>query len=103
MNEIITSVTLKEKRPGDLLRSKDYDLSPSQMGVIFKTLSDNEIVYRTNTNSYALTDNCVANAQELYFRRIAEIIGQIKTLANAANITNEMLIDVFKNEIHSRN
>lgn len=99
MNEIIYAITSGEKVSGDLLRSKDYDIAPAQMGQIFKTLSDNDIVYRTNNNSYALSSDCVSNAQELYFQKIAECISRIKLLAQTANIPVSTLIEIIKSEL----
>lgn len=99
LNEIIHAITHQEKKAGDMILSRDYDLAKKQMGILFKMLADKEIVYRTDSNYYFLTENCVANAQELYFEKIVEAIQKIKVLAASANISAELLLDVFKNEI----
>lgn len=99
MNEIIHEITHGEKKSGEMILSRDYDLAKKQMGMLYKKLLDKEIVIRTASNYYFLTENCVANAQEMYFEKIIESIKRIKVLADSANISAELLLDVFKNEI----
>lgn len=99
MNEIIHEITHGEKKSGEMILSRDYDLAKKQMGMLYKKLLDKEIVIRTASNYYFLTENCVSNAQEMYFEKIIESIKRIKVLADSANISAELLLDVFKNEI----
>lgn len=99
MNEIIHEITHGEKKSGEMILSRDYDLAKKQMGMLYKKLLDKEIVIRTASNYYFLTENCVANAQEMYFEKIIELIKRIKVLADSADISAELLLDVFKNEI----
>ena len=86
MNAIIFSITSGKKKAGDTLFSKDYDLSPTQMGRVFKTLVEKEIVYRQKDNSYALTESCVHNAKEMYLLKIYNSISEMKILCNASNL-----------------
>lgn len=99
MNEIIHEITHGEKKSGEMILSRDYDLAKKQMGMLYKKLLEKEIVIRTASNYYFLTENCVANAQEMYFEKIIELIKRIKVLADSADISAELLLDVFKNEI----
>lgn len=99
MNEIIHEITHGEKKLGDMILSRDYDLAKKQMGVLFKTLLEKDIAIRNASNYYFLTENCVVNAQEMYFEKIIELIKRIKVLADSANISAELLLDVFENEI----
>lgn len=99
MNEIIYAITHGEKKAGDMILSRDYDLAKKQMSIIFKMLSDKKIVERNESNFYILTENGADNAQEIYFEKIVKAIRQIKILADSANISTEILLDIFKNEI----
>lgn len=99
MNEIIREITHGEKKSGEMILSRDYDLAKKQMGMLFKTLAEKKIVIRNASNCYFLTENCVVNAQEMYFEKIIEAIKRIKILADSANIPAELLSDIFNNEI----
>lgn len=99
MNEIVYAVTHGEKKAGDMILSRDYDLAKKQMGIVFKTLTEKEIVKRSEANSYYLTENCRDNAQEMYFCKIAELVERIKSLAECANISPEMVFEIFKSEL----
>lgn len=99
LNEIIHSITHGEKKAGDMILSRDYDLAKKQMGMLYKVLTEKGIVSRTESNYYLLTENCVENAQEMYFEKIVDTLKKVKVLAASANISAELLLDVFKNEI----
>ena len=99
LNEIIRSITHGEKKAGDMILSRDYDLAKKQMGMLYKVLTEKGIVSRTESNYYFLTENCVENAQEMYFEKIIDILQKVNVLAASANISAELLLDVFKNEI----
>lgn len=103
LNEIIYSITSGKKKSGEYIFTRDYNLAPKQMGIIFKILVENDIVSRTKSNGYILTENCKENAQELYLSKIADSIQEIMLLADAASISQEMLIDFFNSEIKEQN
>lgn len=100
MNEIVYSITHGEKKAGDMILARDYDLSKTQMGMIFRTLTEKEIIYRTDSNYYFLNENCAVNAQEMYFEKIIEALQRVKLLADTANISPELLLDIFRNNIN---
>ena len=99
MNEIIYSVTHGEKKEGDMILARDYDLSKTQMGMVFRTLVEREIIYKSDSNYYFLKENCAVNAQEMYFEKIIEALQKVKLFADTANIPTELLLDIFKNNI----
>lgn len=103
LNEIIYLITSGKKKSGEFIFTRDYNLAPKQMGIIFKILLENDIISRTKSNGYILTENCKENAQELYLSKIANSIQQIMLLADAANISHEILIDFFTGEIKEQN
>ncbi len=103
LNEIIHSVTSGKKKSGEFVFMKEYTLAPKQMGIIFKILVENDIVSRTKSNGYILTENCKENAQELYLSKISDSLRQIMLLADAASISQEILIDFINSEIKEQN
>ncbi|MCM1529782.1 MAG: hypothetical protein NC093_07280 [Alistipes sp.] len=103
MNQIIYEITSGKKKSGEFIFTRDYNLLPKQMGIIFKILLENDIVSRTKSGGYILTENCKENAQELYLSKISDLIEHIIQLAEAASISQELLIDFFNSEIKEPN
>lgn len=102
LNQIIYEITSGKKKSGEFIFTRDYNLLPKQMGIIFKILLENDIVSRTKSGGYILTENCKENAQELYLQKIAELIGRIEILANKSNIPDSLLIELMKTELKER-
>ncbi len=98
-NQIIYEITSGKKKSGEFIFTRDYNLAPKQMGIIFKILVENDIVSRTKSNGYILTENCKENAQELYFQKIAEYMGEIKQLALKANIPANHVLELLRSEL----
>lgn len=99
MDAIIYSVTHGEKKAKDSILARDYDLQKTQFCRIFKKLSEEGILERTISNVYIVKENADIKAQEMYFQKILEEIQLIKSLAKSANISAELLKDVFNKEI----
>lgn len=101
MNDIIASITSGEKKAGDYLTAKDYNLG-TQMRLLYKELVEAGIVKMNKANFYELTENCFDNAQELYYEKIMHLISLIKLFADVANIPTDCLVDLFKGEMKKR-
>ncbi|MBQ7794394.1 MAG: hypothetical protein IJ366_07760 [Clostridia bacterium] len=99
MDAIIYSVTHGEKKAKDSILTRDYDLQKTQFCRIFKNLSEEGVLERTISNVYIVKENADIKAQEMYFQKILEEIQLIKSLAKSANISAELLKDVFNKEI----
>lgn len=97
--EIIRSITSGEKKTGDYILTRDYNIMPKQMTIIFKILDENNIAERTKDKGYVLTGNCVENAQRLFLKKIEENIDVINTLAQKANIPPEQVIEMMTNKL----
>lgn len=99
MDAIIYSITHGEKKAKDSIFARDYDLQKTQFSRIFKKLSEEDILERTLSNVYIVKEKADTKAQEVYFQKILEEIQLIKSLAESANISAELLKDVFNKEI----
>lgn len=97
--EIIRSITSGEKKTGDYILTKDYNIMPKQMTIIFKILDENNIAKRTKDKGYVLTENCAENAQKLFIQKIEENIDVIITLAQKANIPPEQVVEMVTNKM----
>ena len=95
LNQIIHEITSGKKKSGEFIFTREYNLAPKQMGIIFKILVENDIVSRTKSNGYILTEN----SQELYFQKIAEYMGEIKQLALKANIPANHILELLRSEL----
>lgn len=98
LNNVIYSVTTGQKKPGDYITAKNFGMG-SQKSVIFKELMEAGIVRIGENNFYVLTEDCVENAQNLYFDKIIQQIGLIRQLAESANIPRDTLTEILKGEI----
>lgn len=97
--EIIRSITSGEKKTGDYILNRDYNIMPKQMTIIFKILDENGIAKRTKDKGYILTEDCFENAQNLFMKKIEENIDVIITLAQKANIPSEKVIEMVRNKL----
>ncbi len=99
LHKIIRSITSGEKKAGDYILTRDYNIMPKQMGIIFKILDENNIAKRTKDKGYILTENCKENAQNLFLQKIEENIDVIIMLAQKANIPAERVVEMIANKI----
>lgn len=99
LNEIIRSITSGEKKAGDYILTRDYNIMPKQMGILFKMLDENDIAKRTKANGYILTENCVENAQKLYLNKLSEIIDLIAELVKCSSIPSQTVEKMLKDKL----
>ncbi|MDE5772176.1 MAG: hypothetical protein K2I06_11220 [Ruminococcus sp.] len=102
MYEIIKEITLGEKRKGDTVLRKDYDINMKQMSAIFQKLSGGDIIERNPNSTYTVTDQSIANAQEFCLAEISQRLEEIAEIAESGNISDEMLIEFIRLRISDR-
>lgn len=102
MYEIIREITFGEKRKGDTVLRKDYDINLKQMSVIFQKLSGSDIIEKNPNSTYTVSDRSIRNAQEFCLAEIAQRLEEIAEIAESGNISDELLIEFIRLQISDR-
>lgn len=102
MFEILRAIITGEKRAGETVVRKDYNINKKQMTEIFRKLADNDIIEQSVNSIYTVTGRGEQNAQELCFEEIAQRLEDIEDIMVSGNISDEMLINFIRIHISDR-
>lgn len=102
MYKIISEITQGERKTGETILRKDYDINMKQMSAIFQKLAAGDVIERNINSTYSVTDRGVENAKELCLSEIAQRFEEITEIAESGNISDEMLIDFIRMQISDR-
>ncbi len=102
MYRIISEIVSGKKQKNESIRKKDYEITSKQMTIIFKKLSESDVIERTPDSVYVVTGRSIKNAQEFCLEEISKYFDEICDIAAYGNISDERLRQFLDMRIDDR-